>query len=64
MYEFINNKKIIVCSKTNPVQLNINIENKQIRHKQQFTYLGCNITKDGHNVDIICRTVEIKSLPR
>ncbi|CAI6343800.1 unnamed protein product [Macrosiphum euphorbiae] len=53
--------KIMVCSKTNPVRLNINIGNEQIKQVQQFTYLGSNITEDGRSkTNIICRIAQAK----
>jgi hypothetical protein len=49
------------CSKSNQVQLNINIDNEQIRQVHQFTYLGSIITEDGRSkTNIICRTAQAK----
>lgn len=59
----LNKNKIIVmeCSKTNPIQLNISIDNVHIRQVQQFTYSGSNITEDGRRkTDIICMIAQAK----
>jgi len=42
-----NKIKIIICSKTNPIRLNINIVNEQITQVQHLTFLESNITEDG-----------------
>lgn len=63
-YEMQLNKKktkVMVCSKTNPVRLNINIEDEQIKQVQQFTYLRSNVTEDGRSkINIICRIAQAK----
>ncbi|KAF0771003.1 LINE-1 reverse transcriptase [Aphis craccivora] len=53
--------KVMVCSKTNSVRLNINIHNEQIKQVQQFTYLGSNITEDDRSkTNIIYRIAQAK----
>jgi hypothetical protein len=53
--------KVMVCSKSNSVQLNINIDNEQIRQVHQFTYLGSIITDNGRSkTNIICRIAQVK----
>jgi len=39
----------MACSKTNPVKLNIFIDNARIEQVQHFNYLGSKITEDGRS---------------
>ncbi|KAF0750315.1 Uncharacterized protein FWK35_00037690, partial [Aphis craccivora] len=51
----------ILCSKTNPAQLNIFIDNARIEQVQHFNYLGSKITEDGRSKDeILSRIAQAK----
>jgi len=53
--------KVMVCSKTNPIQLNIKINNARIEQVHHFNYLGSKITEDGRSkADILNRIVQAK----
>jgi hypothetical protein len=59
----LNKKKtmVMVCSKTNPVQLNIHIDKARIEHVHHFNYLGSKITEDGRCKDeILSRIAQAK----
>jgi hypothetical protein len=47
----------MVCSKTNPLQLNINIDNARIEQLHHFHYLGSKITEDGRSKDKILNRI-------
>jgi len=54
--------KFMVCSKTNHIQLNINIDNARIEQVHNFNYLGSSITEDGRSNDaILNRNAQAKS---
>ncbi|VVC40587.1 Reverse transcriptase domain [Cinara cedri] len=53
--------KVMACSKTNQVLLNIHIDNARIEQVHHFNYLGSKITEDGRCKDeIISRIAQAK----
>jgi len=59
----LNNKKtkVMMCSKTNPAQLNIYIDNARIEQVHHFNYLGSKITEDSRCKDeILSRIAQAK----
>lgn len=51
----------MVCSKTNPTQLGLTIDNTHVEQVQQIKYLGSKITEDyRRKADILCRIAQAK----